>query len=230
MCGIATADALAEHALPVYGSRAVVESRAVANRQASANRRASAEEAGELEALMARYVAGDLAAFDALYARIGRRVLAFLLSMSRNPERANDLCQITFMKVHRARSGWIPGSPVMPWVMAIARNTLIDDARSAGRSSDKVTLTGELPELAADDDVLRDLADHEDREHLSRKLADAIEKLAASQREALLLTKRSGLSIREAAQVLGTTESAVKLRVHRAYESLRAALAPEGDA
>jgi RNA polymerase sigma-70 factor (ECF subfamily) len=45
-----------------------------------------------------------------------------------------------------------------------------------------------------------------------------------SQRAAFELIKQEGLTVAEAAQVLGTTVAAVKLRAHRAYEALRAAL------
>jgi RNA polymerase sigma-70 factor (ECF subfamily) len=44
------------------------------------------------------------------------------------------------------------------------------------------------------------------------------------QREAFVLIRFEGLSVSEAAQVLGATEAAVKIRAFRAYEALRAAL------
>jgi RNA polymerase sigma-70 factor (ECF subfamily) len=60
---------------------------------------------------------------------------------------------------------------------------------------------------------------------VSNDVADAIERavdaLPEAYREAIQLTKMSGLSIAEAASVLGTTETAVKLRVHRGYNLLR---------
>jgi RNA polymerase sigma-70 factor (ECF subfamily) len=48
--------------------------------------------------------------------------------------------------------------------------------------------------------------------------------LPEAYREAIQLTKVSGLSMQEAAAVLGTTPTAVKLRVHRGYVALRKAL------
>ena len=61
-------------------------------------------------------------------------------------------------------------------------------------------------------------------------LREAIDKAVAAlsprQREAFVLTKHSGLSSRDAAKVLGISETAVKLRVHRAYLALRQVLAP----
>jgi RNA polymerase sigma-70 factor (ECF subfamily) len=56
---------------------------------------------------------------------------------------------------------------------------------------------------------------------MSDALEMALQKLPESYREAIELTKITGLSIQEAATVLGTTETAVKLRVHRGYNQLR---------
>ncbi|MFO0660134.1 MAG: sigma factor-like helix-turn-helix DNA-binding protein [Polyangiaceae bacterium] len=48
--------------------------------------------------------------------------------------------------------------------------------------------------------------------------------LPLAQREAFILIRYEGMSVAEAAAVVGTTESAIKLRAFRAYEALRAAL------
>lgn len=174
---------------------------------------------------MQRYLDGDARAFDELYAEVSGRVFTYLLSMTRDRVRAEDLCQTTFLKLHRARAGWILGSPVMPWVMAIARNTLFDDSLRAKRARVRVTATGELPEQvdlrALEAEAERDAGPSSEQAEV---LAAALDRLPPLQREALALTKQAGLSQRDAALALGTTETAVKLRVHRAYEALRAAL------
>src|SRR5690606_36809085 len=100
-----------------------------------------------LESLMARYVAGDAEAFDALYRATAQRVFAFFMVMTGDKARAEDLCQITYLKLHRARSGYLPDSPVIPWLMAIARNAFIDEARKKTRSNVRVTASGELPDV-----------------------------------------------------------------------------------
>ena len=58
----------------------------------------------------------------------------------------------------------------------------------------------------------------------AQRLAGALAQLPDSQRTAFELLKQDGLTLAEAAAVLGVTATAVKLRAHRAYESLRAAL------
>ena len=59
---------------------------------------------------------------------------------------------------------------------------------------------------------------------VARRLAEALARLPDSQRTAFELLKQDGLTLAEAAEVLGVTVTAVKLRAHRAYESIRAAL------
>ncbi len=180
-----------------------------------------------LEHLMERYVAGDLPAFEALYARVSGRVLAYLLAMTRDRARAEDVLQTAFLKFHVGRAGFLPGSPVLPWIMAIARHALYDESRSKKRARVRVTETGEVPDMV-DEAELAALLDRGGPPpvDLHEALALAIERLPPLQREALALTKQGSLSHRDAALALGTTETAVKLRVHRAYETLRAALQP----
>ena len=171
---------------------------------------------------MRRYVSGELRAFDELYAHLAPRVYGYLLSMTRDRVWAEDLCQMTFFKLHRGRSGWIPGAPVHPWVMAIARNTFYDEAQRARRARVRVTTTGDVPDLP-DLDFLTEMSERSSAE-LAEIVARAMDALPALQREAIALTTLGGLTHRDAAAALDTTEMAVKLRVHRAYEALRAAL------
>jgi RNA polymerase sigma-70 factor (ECF subfamily) len=170
----------------------------------------------ELVALMRRYLAGELRAFDELYARTSWRVLGLLLGMTRDRARAEDLCQSTYLKFHRARGGWIDGSPLMPWLIAIARNTFLDDARRRKRKRESLSKSGEVPDVVD----LREPA----AVGLGEAIDEAVAGLSPLQRDAFVLTRQSGLSVREAAQVLGTSEAAVKVRVHRAVLALRDAL------
>ncbi len=173
-----------------------------------------------LELLMTRYLEGDIAAFDAIYAQTSQRVFAFQMAMTRNRQVAEDLCQTTYLKLHRAREGWIDGSPLMPWLMAIARNVFLDDARKRKRARVRVTGSGDLPE------VVDPCSTSAPSVGLREAIDQAIDALSPRQREAFILTKHSGLSPRDAARVLGTTETAVKLRVHRARQALRSVLQP----
>lgn len=181
----------------------------------------AADDGRTLERLMSQYVGGDLAAFDAIYARTSQRVFAFHMVMTGDKSRAEDLTQTTFLKLHRARDGYIEGSPLIPWLMAIARNSFLDDARKRQRARVRLTNTGEVPDRV-DPKSLRPPPTG-----LKDAIDSAVSMLSPRQKEAFVLTKHTGLSPRDAARVLGTTETAVKLRVHRAYLALRQTLGPD---
>ncbi|HLV22661.1 MAG TPA: RNA polymerase sigma factor [Polyangiaceae bacterium] len=174
---------------------------------------ATAPANASVERLMDRYVEGDAAAFDELYRALSPKLFAYLLRLTRNRERAEDLLQITFAKLHRARTSYMAGAPLLPWVLAIARRAFYDERRAAKSRHEDLSNDGTLPEPRGDDGGIPvDLADALDR---------ALDRLPEGYREAIQLTKITGLSLTEAAEVLGTTASAVKLRVHRGYNLLR---------
>jgi len=81
------------------------------------------------DAAMERYANGDGAAFADLYDAIAPRLLAFLRRATRDGVAAEDLMQQTFLQIHRARGSFIPGAPVIPWALAIAKRLMIDGAR-----------------------------------------------------------------------------------------------------
>jgi RNA polymerase sigma-70 factor, ECF subfamily len=173
----------------------------------------------EADAAMERYAGGDDASFGMVYDALAPRLYGYLLRQSRQRARADDLLQQTMLHIHRARSTFIPGSDVTPWAFAIARRLLIDSLRRGRR------------EVLSDDGEVDPGADHgpmADEVAEARELALRVErvlaKLPRSQRTAFELIKNEGLSVAEAAQVLGTTVAAVKLRAHRAYQALRSAL------
>jgi RNA polymerase sigma-70 factor (ECF subfamily) len=168
---------------------------------------------GSVEELMEAYIDGSAAAFDGLYRRISNTVYAYLLRLTRNRERAEDLLQVTFSKVHRARGSFLRGAPVLPWVLAIARRSFLDERRSARVRTEDLSNDGSLPEPPPEPGGLPP--------DVAAALERALDELPDPYREAIQLTKVSGLSIAEAAGVLGASEAAVKLRVHRGYNLLR---------
>jgi len=170
---------------------------------------------------MDRYARGDDAAFGEVYDAIAPRLHAYLLRQTRDRVSADDLLQQTLLQMHRHRGTYVSGFAVLPWAFAIARRLFIDDFRR--RKTDALWSARSV----ADDD--RVTSSFPDDEVASRQLAErvhaALLQLPETQRAAFDLLRIEGLSHDDAAQVLGTTVSAVKLRAFRAYAAIRAALA-----
>ena len=188
---------------------------------------AEAEAVSLLDSAMDRYASGEDSAFLVLYRYGAPRVRGFLVRLSGDAALADDLTQETFLRVHRARGSFEPGAAALPWVFAIARNAFLDHARrpKVHRVAASSQAGQPPPEREAPPDT-----QGEEVAIASEMLAVVRKTLAGLpvlQREAFILLRFEGLSVHEAAQVLGTTEGAVKVRAFRAYEALRYALGNE---
>jgi RNA polymerase sigma-70 factor (ECF subfamily) len=177
-------------------------------------------------AAMERYARGEDRAFSELYDSLAPRLHRYLLRSSRDPGSADDLLQQTMLQIHHARGRFIAGAEVLPWAFAIARNLSIDSVRRRKKERHTISL-----ETGGHEASPVEAAAHQhgadaliDSGRLLRALETELARLPARQRAAFELTRNEGLSIREAAEVLGATPAAVKLRVHRAYLALRSAL------
>lgn len=175
---------------------------------------------------MERYCEGDAAAFRELYAAVAPKLYGYLLRMARQRAVADDLLQLTFMKVHRARAAFVRGADPVPWIYSIAHRTFLDEARRVKRAVVNVAHGDELPEQAAElgggAAATAEVPRH-DPEVTKAALA-ALSQLPDQQREAVVLTKLDGKSVAEAAAIAGTTVGAMKVRAHRGYSALRKAL------
>ena len=164
---------------------------------------------------MERFCDGDSAAFDALFGRYSREIHRFLTRVVHDPALAEDLTQVTFLSLVRSRDRYLRGSRVSPWLYAIATNAARDSLRHRRRRPEDLTRDGETPRDAAEaPSTFRDPG-------LEKLVSAALEKLPASQREAVVLHRFHGLSFAEIAEALGTSVGAVKVRAHRGYEKLR---------
>ena len=175
---------------------------------------------------MDRYARGDDTAFGEVYRFVAPRLRGFLFRLAGDTALAEDLAHESLLRVHRARGNFAPGAPALPWIFAIARNAFLDHARR----SRVARAAGESAAAAADGPELRaPLEAHGDEAVAARETLEVVRATLASlpvlQREAFVLLRFEGMSVNEAAQVLGATEAAVKVRAFRAYEALRAALA-----
>jgi RNA polymerase sigma-70 factor (ECF subfamily) len=173
-----------------------------------------------LRELMTAYQDGTYGAFEELYAALINPVRGWLVNMTRDRQRGEDLSQETFLQIHRARHTYDPAYPVIPWVMAIARHVYLMDRRTASRRP-KYVAEQDAPERTVIPDAERHIA--------GAPVRDALRRVTPERRAALLLHHLGGWSFRDIAQKLGIRETAAKLRSSRGVAQLREALRDRED-
>ena len=164
---------------------------------------------------------GDRSAFARLIERYWDRLYRWLYHLTRDRHTAEDLTQETFLKALAAIASFRPGSNFRAWVFRIGHNNFVNQKRSERRTKHQ------LPEDAASPEALG-LAESttENRETLEA-VSRAVDDLPADFRAALLLRVNQGLSFRDVAKVLKTTEETARWRVFKARQKLMKVLAPE---
>jgi RNA polymerase sigma-70 factor, ECF subfamily len=168
--------------------------------------------------LVLRVLAGHRDDYALLIRRHQDRLYRYGLGMAGDPDVAADLVQDSFVKAYVSLATCRDPDRFGAWVFRIARNRCADYLKEHRRRDVPLDLAPRLP--AAADRPDRDL----DRGELRRAMEEALAGLPEAQREAFLLKHVEGLGYEEIAELLGVGVSALKMRVARARESLRAAL------
>jgi RNA polymerase sigma-70 factor (ECF subfamily) len=165
--------------------------------------------------------AGDVRAFAALVDMYYARCLRFALHMLSNRSDAEEAVQDTFVRVYRALPSYVEQESFEPWLFRILANR----CRSAGsreRRRAEFVEFGDVPERPSEHR-------HDDAIAWREEIALALAALPTEQREAFLLRHVEDLSYDDMSAATGAGVSALKMRVKRACDALRAWLTEEGN-
>jgi RNA polymerase sigma-70 factor (ECF subfamily) len=173
-------------------------------------------------ALMLAYQAGDESAFDALVRAHSGPVYALVTRFLGAAPAREDLVQEVFLRVIRARARYRPTARFSTWLYRIVFNLCVNERERAGRAA----LALDASAFDREDERAPEPAAGLERDDVTRAVRAALAALPPTQRMALVLAKYEELSLAEIAEVMGSSEKAIKSLVHRARENLRAALAP----
>lgn len=162
--------------------------------------------------------AGDAEAYRSLLMAVQPRIRAMVHARIRDRAAAEDVVQNALLSIHRGRATYRAERPFGPWMRAIVRNAVIDHFRDRKRRGDREV------DVPLDDWPAEGDGDAGDRDRLAPELAAALAALPDAQREAVTLVQIKGLSVAEAALQAGVSPGALKVRAHRGYRAMRAAL------
>jgi RNA polymerase sigma-70 factor (ECF subfamily) len=169
--------------------------------------------------LIDRVLLGDRNAYAPLVDRHQTLLYRHAMGMGIDHDTSLDLVQDAFVKAYTRLSDCQDPEHFRAWVFRIARNLCLDYFKNVRRLSVPMSQLEEIEEIP-------DVSDCED--DVSRTLQEALQRLPLALREAFLLKHDVGYTYEEIAELTSASPSAVKMRVHRARESLRRFLIEQG--
>jgi RNA polymerase sigma-70 factor (ECF subfamily) len=171
--------------------------------------------------LVTQAQAGDRLAFEELVRIHADHLYAVVLRLCAGPHEAEEVTQEAFLRAWRAINGFDGRSQFFTWLCRIG----INEAKRRAKRNERRLRTVSLEESPSELPDLRDApAPRAERGELRRALERSVRALPFAYRAPLVLRDIEGLSTREAAQILGVSEAALKSRLHRARTRVRKAL------
>jgi RNA polymerase sigma-70 factor (ECF subfamily) len=174
----------------------------------------------KLQFLFSKYLQNDASATGELFHGLMEALRGYFHVRIQSDEEAEDLLQTTLLKIHFARDRFDHNQSLKTWIFTIASRSLIDHWR--GYSSGHEGGNQDFDEII--DSIPSQLLDPAMKTELQRDLKKALEKLKPIDRSIVFLYVVEGFSMAEIGEALSITESAAKLRAHRAYKDLRSTL------
>lgn len=181
--------------------------------------------------LVRRLASGEEEAFRLLYDRYAAVIYNHCYRLTGSASAAEDLAAVTFLEAWRRRSSYrlVEGSAT-PWLHGIAYNVARNYRRTSRRYRSALQ---RLAETRVEPDPASSLIEKVSAQQTIRQLMPAIRALPSRERETIELCAASGMSLQDAAALLGVPVGTVKSRLSRGLAKLRSSLdielAKEGD-
>jgi RNA polymerase sigma-70 factor (ECF subfamily) len=180
------------------------------------------------EDLVRRAQRRDPEAFGQLYEEHFDRIYRYVVLRVRNQADAEDITQQVFLKaLENIGSYRWRGMPFASWLFRIAHNLVADYWKKKSREKVAAVAPEEIDQMV--EESANDPAALAELNFDMKQLATACEQLTDGQREIVSLRFAGGLSVAEAAKVMGKSEGAVKVLQHVALVKLRRILCPTGE-
>ena len=164
--------------------------------------------------LIAQWQRGDEKAATELVARHAEALARFAYSFGANDD-IDDLVQDTFVRAFQSLDGFRGDSSFRTWLFTIERRLLLDRRRAARRRPSRVEV--QEGDAATEYDALDSMVAGE----AAARVGEAMKQLSPTQREVFTLRVAEGLSYKEIADIVGTTEGAARVHYHNAMRTVK---------
>lgn len=182
-------------------------------------------------ALVSEYLAGQTRAFDALVGRYQTRLLNFIYRTVGDRERAEDLVQEAFIRVHRHLARFDQSKKFSTWVYTIASNLAKNELRN--RSRNPLVLFQAMTQGWEDEERPLEFEDNSYRpddlyrkRHIRSLVENTVAQLPEHHRQVFVLRELEGKSYEEIAEITHCNLGTVKSRLNRARSSFAEIIEP----
>ncbi|MEO8200120.1 MAG: sigma-70 family RNA polymerase sigma factor [Gemmatimonadota bacterium] len=180
--------------------------------------------------LIAAHLSGDVRAFDQLFRRYSSRLHNFIYRIIGDRERAEDLVQEAFLRVHRHLHRFDQSRQFSTWIYTIASNLAKNELRNRGRTPLFFYQSSGLeyedsPALQIEDPANRP-EDLYRRRCIAVAVTESVAHLSERHREVFVLRELEGKSYEEIATITGCNLGTVKSRLNRARQSFAIDIRP----
>lgn len=164
--------------------------------------------------LIARWKGGDERAATELVQRHAQALARFAVASGERNE-VDELVQDTFVRAFNSLEGFRGESSFRTWLFTIERRLLLDRRRADKRRRDRT-------EIQEDDAATEyDALDSVVADEMQQRLQEAVSRLSPTQREVFALRVGEGMSYKEIADAVGTTEGAARVHYHNAMRAVK---------
>ena len=174
------------------------------------------ENSTDLE-LIARWSAGDERAATHLVERHAPALARFAASLGQRSD-IEEVVQDTFVRAFGSIESFRADSSLRTWLFTIERRLILDRRRADRRRKDDALV--DERDAATEFDALDEIVAEEAQTRVRR----AVDQLSRLQREVFLLRVNEGLSYKEIAEVVGSTEGAARVHYHNAMRAVKESL------
>ena len=168
-------------------------------------------------ALMLKVKSGEINKLGLLYERYKKKLLGFFYNMNHNIELSEDLVQNVFVRILKYKHTFTGSGQFSTWMYHMARNMYYDQYKKTKKQSKNVDVDHVSYKLTDEQTIDSEIEASEQKLQLNR----ALQQLHPEKRELILLSKYQEMKYAEIAEVVGLSEGAVRVKIHRTIKELK---------
>ena len=168
-------------------------------------------------ALMLKVKSGEVDKLGLLYERYKKMLLGFFFKMNHDLEASEDLVQNVFVRILKYKHTFTGSGKFSTWMYHLARNMYFDQYKKNKKNAKNIDVDSVSYKLLDENNIDDQMYQNEQQLQLKRALCE----LRPEKRELLILSRYQELKYHEIAEVVGISEGAVRVKIHRTLKELK---------